>query len=318
MIAITAKQKNHLFTATKFLVVAISFGFIIHKVRSTEVLNLEEFIRTIFSRGIVSGYLIVVFLLFAAANWCFEILKWQTLVSSFEKIDFKTAMKQSLASLTVSLATPNRIGEYGAKALYFEAQDRKKVLLLNFYSGAIQMLVTTVFGIIGLFYLIQKFNLSLSYEGILIVGLIIGFLFGIGYILKEKELLFKGFSIGKIVRFFKNTAFSIKLKASLYSIIRYIIFSSLFLGLLIFFDANISISEAYLLIFVMYFLVSVLPTLFIFDVVIRGGVAVWLFSYVGVPELTVLSTVFAMWLLNFVIPSILGSFYVITYQPTIR
>jgi hypothetical protein len=68
----------------------------------------------------------------------------------------------------------------------------------------------------------------------------------------------------------------------------------------------------------MYFLVSVIPTFFIFDVVIRGGVAVWLFSFLGVPELVILSTVLAMWLLNFVLPALFGSFFVLTYQPATK
>tara|TARA_R100000988_G_C3922152_1_gene127292 strand:- start:320 stop:586 length:267 start_codon:yes stop_codon:yes gene_type:complete len=88
--------------------------------------------------------------------------------------------------------------------------------------------------------------------------------------------------------------------------------------LLLFFGANIAFWKAIPLIFAMYFLVSILPTLFIFDVVIRGGVAVWLFSFAGVAELVVLSTVLAMWIFNFVLPSLLGSFFVLTYQPTTR
>jgi hypothetical protein len=64
----------------------------------------------------------------------------------------------------------------------------------------------------------------------------------------------------------------------------------------------------------MYLFVSVIPTIFIFDLVVRGGVAVWLFSMVGVSELTILSTVLSMWLLNFVFPAIWGSFYVANYK----
>lgn len=318
MIATSTKTKNHLLKLAKVVVLAVTFGYVFYKLRNNDALNFGEFITAFFSRGIVSFYLILLFLLLAAGNWYFEILKWKTLISTFEKIDFKTAMKQSLASLTVSLATPNRIGEYGAKALFFESKDRKKVLLLNFYSGVSQMLVTIIFGMIGLFYLLQKFNLVFYYESLLIIGLIAALVFAIGYFLKEKELLLKGFSIAKTIRFFKKTSFSVKLKIFIFSLVRYIIFSSLFLGLLLFFGANISVLEAYFLIFSMYFLVSILPTIFILDVVIRGGVAVWLFSFAEIPEMIVLSTVFAMWLLNFVLPSLLGSIYVVTYQPTTK
>jgi hypothetical protein len=65
----------------------------------------------------------------------------------------------------------------------------------------------------------------------------------------------------------------------------------------------------------MYLLVSIIPSFFIMDVVIRGGVAVWLFSFLGVSEIVVLSTVFFMWMLNTVSPALIGSYFVLTFKP---
>ena len=318
MIAAPHKTKQYLLAVAKVLVLAITFGYIFYKLKNNSSLDFGEFMEAISSKGIVSLYIFLLFFIFAAANWFFEILKWQTLVSVFKKIDFKTSLKQCLASLTVSLATPNRIGEYGAKALFYEPKNRKKVLLLNFYSSGIQMFVTTVFGLLGLLYLLQNFNIKYSVVTLSYFGIGIILLFAIGYYFRGKELLLKGFSIAKTIRFFKDISLSIKLKTVLFSIVRYVIFSSLFYGMLLFFGANIDVAVAFPLIFAMYLLVSILPTLFIFDVVIRGGVAVWLFSFAETPELTVLSTVLAMWLFNFVLPAFLGSFFVLTYQSTTR
>lgn len=302
----------------KVLVLAVTFGYIFYKLKNNPSLDFGSFTATIFSKGIVSGYLLLPFLGLAMANWFFEILKWQTLVSSFEKIDFKTALKQSLASLTVSLATPNRIGEYGAKALFFETRKRKKILLLNFFSSGAQMLVTCFFGVFGLLYFLRNFNIPYSISTFCYFGIGVILLLAVAYYFKEKELLLKGFSVAKAIQFFRGIPFQIKFKTILYSIFRYVIFSGMFYGMLLFFGAEIPFLEAIPLIFAMYLLVSVLPTLFIFDVIIRGGVAVWLFSFAGVPELIVLSTVLAMWLFNFVLPSLLGSFFVLTYQPITR
>ncbi|WP_310994305.1 lysylphosphatidylglycerol synthase domain-containing protein [Aequorivita marina] len=317
MTAISYKIKKPLLVLAKVLVLSISFGYIFYKINNAQTLTIEGFAAITLSKGPIAGYVLMLALLFAVANWYFEIRKWQTLVSTFKNIRFKTAMKQSLASLTVSLATPNRIGEYGAKALFFEAKHRKKVLLLNFYSGSIQMITTSIFGIIGLLYLFQKFNLSLAYKNIAIFGCIATSILGLGYYFRKRQFGFKGFSILKAFDFFKKLCFSVKLRVFLYSVVRYLVFSALFYGLLLFFGAKIGTLEALLLIYAMYFLVSILPTFFIFDVVIRSGIAVWVFSFAGVPELTVLATVLAMWLLNFVLPALVGSFYVATYQPSI-
>ncbi len=318
MIAVSHKAKQYLLAAAKVLVLAVTFGYIFYKLKNNPSLDFGAFTATIFSKGNVSGYLLLLFLGLAVANWYFEILKWKILVSTFEKINFKTALKQSLASLTVSLATPNRIGEYGAKALFFESRKRKKILLLNFLSSGAQMLVTSFFGIFGLLYLFQNFNIPYSVTTLCYFGIGVILLLAVAYYFKEKELLMKGFSMAKTIRFFRSIPFKIKFKTVLFSSFRYVIFSGMFYGMLLFFGAKISFIEAIPLIFAMYLLVSVLPTLFIFDVVIRGGVAVWLFSFAGIPELSVLSTVLAMWLLNFVLPSLLGSFFVLTYQPITR
>ena len=318
MAGISHKTKQYLLAGAKVLVLAVTFGYIFYKIGYDSSIDFNEFIATISAKASFSGYFILLFTIMASANWFFEILKWRTLVSVIEKINFITAMKQSLASLTVSLATPNRIGEYGAKAWFFEAKKRKKILLLNFFSSSAQMFVTTVFGLIGLLFFLRNFNVGYSLKTPCYFGIALILLFAFGYYLKEKELLLKGLSISKMLEFFKNIPLKIKFQTLLLSVFRYFIFSGMFYVLLLFFGANIDFWEAVLLIFAMYFLVSVIPTLFIFDVVIRGGVAVWLFSFADVPELIVLMTVLTIWIFNFVLPAICGSFFVLTYQPATK
>ncbi len=308
------KTKQYLLALAKVLVVALTFGYIFYRLKNNPDLDFFEFANNTFSKGGMTGYFLLFFLLLATLNWYFEILKWQNLASTIHKTDFKTAWKQTLASLTVSLATPNRIGEYGAKALFFNRGKRKKVLLLNFFSNVAQLAVTVLFGLVGICYFIQNYEVSFSLGAVLLFILAL-LAIGIGgYILRKKELFLKGFSLSNIFRFFKKFPNALKLKVFIFSIFRYLIFSGMFYGLLLFFGAEIPIYSAMALIFGMYLLVSVVPTIFVFDVVVRGGVAVWLFSYAGVPELIVLSTVLAMWIFNFVLPSILGSFFVLTYQ----
>ena len=309
------KTKQYLLVLGKVLVVAITFGYIFFRLRNNTDLDFTVFMESILHKGQYAGYFLFLILFLASTNWLFEILKWKSLVSIIQKMDFKTALKQSLAALTVSLATPNRIGDYGAKALFFESGKRKKVLLLNFYSNGIQLLTTIGFGIIGFFYILRKYEILYSTQGLIALGTGMVVLLIIGYFLKEKDLLLKGFSIAKTFRFFRSFSSSLKVKIVAFSIFRYLIFSAMFYGLLLFFGAEIAFSTALALIFAMYLLVSIVPTIFIFDVVVRGGVAVWLFSFAGVSELTVLSTVLVMWIVNFVIPSLIGSYFVLAYQP---
>lgn len=310
------KTKQYLLALAKVLVLAITFGYIFYRLKSNPQLNFTEFIDNILSKGYLAGYFLFFFLVATSINWLFETLKWKYLASTLENITLKTAFKQSLAALTVSLATPNRIGDYGAKALFFERKQRKKVLLLNFYANGVQLLTTVVFGIIGLVYFLQKYEVIYSIKAIISFGLSAVLLLIFGYYFKEKELLIKGFSIGKVIRYFKGFSSSLKLKVILFSVFRYLIFSGMFYGALLFFGAEIEALTAFALIFAMYLLASIVPSIFIFDVVIRGGFAVWLFSFPEASELAILSTVLIMWIFNFVIPSLIGSYFVLAYQPT--
>lgn len=314
MITLSHKSKQYGLIALKVLILSLTFGYIYQKLNSDTSLNIGEFMNTIWVQNSHLWFYWSLFLSLATANWVFEIVKWKTVVSQIQKLDFRQAARQSLTALTVSLATPNRIGDYGAKALFYPKEKQKQVLLLNFLSNFVQMGVTFLFGVIGLIIASERVELPLASSKVIAGVAVLIVLMVMGYLFKEKELLIKGLSLSKIINYMKALPKVIISKTLLYSLMRYGIFSTLFFMLLNYFGAQLTAAEAFPLIFMMYLFVSVIPTLFMLDVIVRGGVSLWLFSQVGVSELTILSTVLAMWLLNFVIPAIWGSFYVITFK----
>jgi hypothetical protein len=54
--------------------------------------------------------------------------------------------------------------------------------------------------------------------------------------------------------------------------------------------------------------------LFLFDIIVKGSIAVWLFSFLGIDELLILSVVTIMWIFNFVLPSFFGSYFVLNFN----
>jgi hypothetical protein len=118
----------------------------------------------------------------------------------------------------------------------------------------------------------------------------------------------------KILNYSKELLLKIQLKTLSYSLFRYLVFSHQFYFLLRLFN----IEEAYFmlmsLIFSTYFIASVIPGLAIFDWVIKGSVAVVVFGLIGVNPLTIVTVTTFMWLLNFAIPAILGSIFVLNFK----
>src|SRR5690554_1767253 len=166
------KSKQYLFALAKVLVLSITFGYIYYRLRQYATQDFIAFMQSLNSNSsaMASAIAIVVFLMLL--NWCFETLKWQTLVRTIQKINFRTALKQTLTALTVSLATPNRIGDYGAKVLFFEKEKRKKILLLNFYTNAAQLFATVVFGSIGLIFCLSNYDIPYSASAIYAMGIV--------------------------------------------------------------------------------------------------------------------------------------------------
>lgn len=268
----------------------------------------SERINVIDEIGLVFMLLI---LLLTLINWSLEFLKWQSLVNTFVRISFVQAAKQSLSSLTASLLTPNRIGEYGAKAIYFDKNLRPKVLLVNFLGNAYQMLVTIVFGMLGLFLLKPYFDsTSLPVTSVMEIAIVV-VLFGV-----VLALLLKKWLLGMFMKYASllHIASNIHKKTFLYAAGRYLVFSHQFYFLLLFFGVDLSYSIALPLIAGMYLISSVIPNFVVFDWLVKGSVAVTLFHFFGVDELLILSITATMWILNFAVPAIVGSFYVMTFK----
>tara|TARA_R110000868_G_scaffold89492_3_gene249113 strand:+ start:20575 stop:21549 length:975 start_codon:yes stop_codon:yes gene_type:complete len=309
------KFKQFFFVLIKISLVVAAFYFMYLKSIKNSHLEFYDFILFL-NKNDGFSFKNVFFLLFLTFfNWFFEILKWRKLVSSVKQVTFKNAIEQCLGSLTVSLFTPNRIGEYGAKAIYFVSSQRKRIMLINLISNLLQMGVTIILGLIGLIVFTQWHTINIDLNKLLMFLLISALLIGlISIIIKKHNLKIGGGSIQKTIQFFKHFPKKNLVVAALLSLLRYLIFSFQFYYVLTLFGIDINYLDAMMVITSMYLLASIIPSIFIFDVVIKGGIAVYLFSIIGIDELVTLSVVTLMWILNFVLPSILGSYYVLRFK----
>lgn len=313
--AISHKTKQFSLVLIKIGLVVGAFYFIYTKLLHNSDLHFDEFIQNLMNFSSISVNTILILVLLSISNWFFEILKWQTLVSSLTEITLNAATTQTLGALTASLLTPNRIGDYGAKAIYYQAYQRKKIVLLNLIGNISQMAITCVFGIIGFIYFALRFQPELSYNGLFIwlgiTSMTIVFLIGIlktNCIKKQRKTLYK------LLAFLKKISKETLFKTCLFSLIRYLIFSFQFYYLLHLFGIEMNYFEAMAVISSMYLLASIIPSIFIFDVIIKGGVAIYLFGLIGVPEAIILSIITMMWILNFVLPSVIGSYHVLNFK----
>ena len=145
MITLSSKVKQFLVFLVKLLVVVAAFYFIYNQLSTNTKLNWAQLGALLQAKA---TFLNVFFILtLSVLNRFLEILKWQNLVSSFKLISIFEATKQVLASLTAGIFTPNGIGEYAGKALFYPKVDTKKIIFLNLICNGVQMVVTIFFGV---------------------------------------------------------------------------------------------------------------------------------------------------------------------------
>ena len=313
MYNIYQKYRSIIIILVKLLIVTAAFYFISKKIINTGSFSQSGFAQQIGSTFFTKPWILFSILGFTLANWFFEVLKWRTLVSSVKNISFFDAFKQSTSSLTASLLTPNRIGEYGAKAIYYNRFQRKKVMFLNLIGNLSQMFITVIFGLLGFVILYDYLNFTIDFHQVNSF-IIIGSILLTGLIIYRFKSYIQTVFISKILDYFREIPLNILGKSILYSFFRYLIFSHQFYFLLMLFGVELDYFTAMGAVFSMYFIASVIPGFVVFDFIVKGSIAISVFGIFGVPDMVVLGVTTIMWLLNFALPAIIGSYYVFAFE----
>ena len=303
------KTKQFLVLLIKLLIVAAAFYFIYDQLANNDKLDWQKFIVLFQKNQSVGG--IAFILLLSILNRFFEILKWQNLVEFIYKISVGEASKQVLAALTAGLFTPNGIGEYAGKALFFDKSNTKKVIFLNLICNGIQMILTVIFGIFGLLYFNAKYHVITTKTAAILLGMLL-LLFIVLFLVKK--ITIKGYSIEKLIHKINEIPKRIHQKNIFLGICRYLVFSHQYYFLFLAFDVDLPYLTLIATISSVYFLASSLPTFQFLDFAVKGSVAIYFFGILGVNEWIVIFISTLMWLLNVVLPVVIGSYFVLNFK----
>jgi hypothetical protein len=303
MFLISHKAKQFLVLVVKFLIVGLAFYFIYLQLSKNTAVSWETF-KTVFKSKINFWNLFLVLCL-SFINRFLEILKWQNLVSFIKPITVGEASKQVLGALTAGIFTPNGLGEYAGKALFFEKIKTKKVIFLNLICNGIQLILTVFFGTIGLMFLGYWFWASV------IIITVFGF-WVLAY--QSKKIKIKGYSLEKLNTKINEIPALIHRKNIFLAVLRYLTFSHQTYALLLIFGVEFPYFTLMATIVTVYFLASALPSFQFLDFAVKGSIGAFFFGLLGVNEWIVVLTTTIMWLLNVVVPVVLGSYFVLKFK----
>lgn len=251
-------------------------------------------------------------------NWGIEAFKWQLLINPLQKINFSTAFKAVFAGTSFAVNTPNRVGEYFGRMIYIEEGKRLQSVPLTIAGSFSQVIITLVVGTIGLFFYIQlnenTANASISSFWLKIFTIGCAFVSIICLLIYFKlNWLISGLTkipfLSKYAYFFKKVdelSNSILIKALLLSLFRYCVFITQYILIANAFGLEANLQTVTILIAVQFLVMSIVPSFVIIEAGIRSTVSIEVFKVVTTNTAAIFATSTFIWLLNLMIPAIIG------------
>ena len=274
------------------------------------------------------NYLVIILvILMMFLNWFLESLKWRVLISKIENVTIKRSIRAIFSGITISAFTPNRVGEYGGRIFCLDKADRIQAVLITVIGSMAQLVTTIVFGLTGILLLpnlMPEFNEFLSqfifaYPMMLFIIILLNVLLVTLFLnasllstVLSKIKLFRNFT--KYNEVFSFYSYSELLEVLLYSIARYAVFTSQFFILLHLFDVHVSFVDGFILIPTMLFFISIIPTIAITEIGVRGSLALFFFGLVSGNVVGILSATFVMWIINLLLPALIGMIFIFSLK----
>ena len=234
-----------------------------------------------------------------------------------ERISVWRAIESVFCGLTLAVFTPSRIGEYGGRVFFLSPRRRIVGVVAMVVGNISQMGVTNVFGAIALMVFVYRFVEIDAWLWYLLMGACVIFcLFFIIFYFHVRWIKWLLMSIRftrKYEKFYSvigRYSQAELWKILLISLSRYIIFSSQYFILLSWLIPALHFVDVCMMLCILFFVQSTLPSLNIFDIGVRALTATFFFGYITEQNVAVIASTACVWLVNIIIPAILGSYFV--------
>lgn len=263
---------------------------------------------------------LILVLLMAPLNWMLEALKWHRLLQKIQPLPYLKAFASTLTGIAFSMVTPNKIGDFAGRILYLEDKNKLRAAIATLISNLSQTLVTYSFGIAGLIY----FNIYYpgSWQKIALVAALFSATLLVFIYLRID--LIATWAEGKnwlrkiivSVRILKRYSKKDLLQLLAIAFCRFCVYNLQFLILANVFGAVLPWVTGFLVSGLMFWMITVVPSIFIADLGVRGYIANLLFTVTNIAAngLAILAGSYIIWLLNLVLPAIVGSILILTIR----
>jgi hypothetical protein len=254
-------------------------------------------------------------------NWGIEALKLRKLTHQFMRLPFLRAFESVLAGVTVSIFTPNRVGEYGGRILFVESKYNWRVVVATLVGSLSQLLALLTTGLLGFLYFAWRFLELNVYmlQGVMLIGLTLIVLMLIAFLNVDLVV-----PIARRVSFFQRHKKYFRhfgflqwysrmelLQVLGLSVLRYCTYSLQFFFMLRFFGIDVPFGAAFAGISTVFLVQTSIPLPPVLGLLTRGQVALYVWSHFGGNELSVLASTYGIFVINLALPALLGAISIV-------
>jgi uncharacterized membrane protein YbhN (UPF0104 family) len=249
-------------------------------------------------------------------NWLAETAKWRMFVSRLEPMPWRKAFAAILTGVSFALFTPNRLGEFGGRLLFVQPENQWKSFLANLAGSLAQFLVLLGAGMAGLYAFLSltghltpqiNFLALLSIPGTLLLLITFFNLPVLFRLLHRIPVLDRLSNRFPNFRLLENTSRRDLTAVLLWSIFRYFIYATQYVCMLRFLGIYPGPEAAYAGIALIFLLQTALPLPAFAGLLVRGNIAVFVWSAFGANEISSLTATFALWIINLILPALMGT-----------
>jgi uncharacterized membrane protein YbhN (UPF0104 family) len=262
-------------------------------------------------------FLLLASLVLVFVNWGIEALKWKASVAMIQPIGFWHAFKAVLSGVTFSVTMPNRVGEYLGRVLYLPEGSRLKTISVTLVGSFAQLLTTLFVGIIGL--VVLKRILLQTYPDLVIWYQIA--LYSLIAIVLVLVLIYFNVSatVGIFNKWVRNQKYlylvealnsfhsKLLMKILLLSLLRYLVFVAQYILVFYLFEVNVSAFIIGWVMSLVFLAMAIVPSIALVEIGVRGEISLKLMGMFTGNSLGIGFTSITVWLINLVIPAIIGS-----------
>lgn len=250
-------------------------------------------------------------------NWLLEAFKWRHLLKGVEHVPLGRAFTATIAGTSVGFVSINRTGEFVGRVLFLAPENRIAGGFATALGSIGQFVITLATGGVGLL-LLTALGSPLPWHAgwiswiLTTLTSLVAFIALVLYLypgLLRQLLLLVPFlhrfeqASGVLSRYQRSDL----LNVLLLSVARYGVFGFQFVLLLRAFGAGVDHMEAILAVTLIYLIATLIPSVMLTELGVRGSVAMAVLAPLGADDALVLMATTCLWLVNVALPASVGS-----------